>query len=266
MNIGERNEFIVKFILVNARDNHWDIPGIGLVASVGFGGTEYGRLPQGTTLCRENFQTDSSIYTLANSMGIAKAPSGAKADIYLNGRGYSVKSLQTSPPALINHTPRPGFQNAIDRINNDSALGIVQIEELDHIISRYWELRENGVIAEDVRNSDDTSPFREHFHVIAPILKYFLFVGTGQGDSRYPAEYLLDIKNPFDFTTWDIYSRTDENLIHYLWDRLIFSIRSKGMPESYNADHPISPRDRSISLWTRYRDGSYKGSLHVRLA
>ena len=263
MNIGERNEYFVKFLLVNARDQHISVPGIGAIQSVGFAGNEYEGLPNGYTITSlENF-TDEEIYHLAGLMRITKAPHLAKADVFINGVGYSIKSLQTAPPALINHTPRHGFEFAIEHLGENHRHTIC-ITDLDEIIAEYWQLRDAGVIMEDVKNTNAQSPFRNHFHTLAPILQYFLFTGSGSKVSDYQAEYILDIVEPFDMNTWHIY-RQNEELLEYLWQYLVFSVRSKGMPSNYNGEHPTSARDRSIAIWTHYRDNSYKGSLHVRL-
>ncbi len=264
MNIGERNEYFAKFLLVDARDHQISVPGIGVIQSVGFAGNEYGAFPNGYTITSLSDFSDNDIYRLAKLMGITKAPHLAKADVFINGVGYSIKSLQTAPPAIINHTPRHGFEFAIEHLGGGTHRHIVYITDLDKIIADYWRLREAGVIMEDVKNTDTESPFRNHFHTFAPILQYFLFTGSGSKVSDYQAECILDIVDPFDVNTWHVYKQNEE-LLEYLWPYLVFSLRSKGMPSNYNGEHPTSVRDRSIAIWTHYRDNSYKGSLHVRL-
>ena len=108
MNAGERNEYLVKMRLVQLRDANEVVNIIdptSPITSVGFGGIEYGQLPSNIALAN---LSDSEVMTLASSLGIVKAGIFDKADVYINNTPYSIKSLQTAPPALVNHTPRNG--------------------------------------------------------------------------------------------------------------------------------------------------------------
>lgn len=254
MNSGERNEYLLKFMLIQIRDGKVSIPGPFPVHSVGFGGIEYAPLPAGINVKQLVGYTDTQLIYLADSLGITKAPSIAKSDVQINGIGYSVKSHAASPPALVNHTPRPGLEFAC--IYSD-----VNIRELDPLIDEYWELREAGKIGEDVKNSSVLSPFRHHKTLLRDVLEYFLFTGTGSRISQYPAEFILEYGNALNPATWEVMNK--EEAIVKLWDKLIFSIRSKGMPPNYPYNLNISKND-SISRWTRYSSGQYRGSLHVR--
>lgn len=181
-----------------------------------------------------------------------KAKSTFKADVGINGINYSVKNSLGAMPAVINHTNRAGFQKVLQRLNN------YPIRSLDIIIQNYWELRKNGAITEDVRNSHAKSPFYNEKEYFKPILEYFLFKGTGRGDSDFPADCLLVFNDPYDPSTYKIYST--DNAVDELWDKLIFSVRSKGMPKKYE------PENKHIELapWVMLADELYKGSLHIR--
>lgn len=261
INSGEVNELLVKLRLIELRDSKEKVNLYGksvIINSVGFKGKEYGSLPHGTNLrsvaSSANLGYMSELESLVDSVGIMKAGVFDKADVYINGVGYSVKSLQAAPPALVNHTARDGWERACAYVNES-------IDELDDIIKEYWDKRTKGVITEDVRNSSPLSPFRNHKDYMIKILNYFLFTGTGSKVSPSPAEYILEFDNPLEVETWAVYK--DEYLDKF-WDKLIFSLRSsKGM-----GNYPyISNQKKKASMakWTVVCSGAYKGALHVRV-
>lgn len=254
MNIGERNELIIKLRLVEMRMHNGSaaIFNNEVIKSVGFAGQEYLDIPSGY----ENYSnfSDDELLALAKITHIAKAGIYDKADVYINGIGYSIKSLSAAPPALVNHTARDGWERVCSRIDYD-------IHPLDNIIAEYWNLRQQGVITEDVTNSNPHSPFAPHKDYLLPILNYFLFKGSGSRDSKYPADYILDFTNPTDETTWKKYG---SDYIDSHWDKLVFSLRSsKGMGDYPNIKNPI--KKVSMEKWTVFHSGGYKGALHVRV-
>ena len=149
-------------------------------------------------------------------------------------------------------TYKAGFQKVLQRLNN------YPIRSLDSMVQNYWELRKSGVITEDVKNSHAKSPFYNEKEYFKPILEYFLFKGTGRGDSDFPADCLLVFNDPYDPSTYKIYST--DNAVDELWDNLIFSVRSKGMPKKYEPDH----KHIELAPWVMLADELYKGSLHIR--
>lgn len=261
INSGEVNELLVKLNLVKLRDEHREIKlynGSEYIKSVGFKGTEYLSLPQNVNLTSIAIQANSGnpvpLEMLANAVGIIKAGVYDKADVYINNIGYSVKSLQGAPPALVNHTARDGWERACLYVKEN-------IQELDQIIAEYWDKRCKGIINEDVRNNSPESPFRNHKSYLIKVLNYFLFIGSGSKLSPSPAEYILEFDDPLNIDTWSIYK--DEYLDRF-WDKLIFSLRSnKGMGNYPNIKNPI--KKLSMSKWTVLFDGAYKGALHVRV-
>jgi len=256
MNIGERNELFLKIRLVMLRDSGTDHLGpFKIIESVGFDHCEYGKLPANFNLATLSLLDDDKLTQLSLSLNIRKAGGRSKSDVYINKKGYSVKSLASSPPALVNHTCRPGFEFACRYAG-------VNIEELDKLVKEYWKLRKANVIGEDIKNNDQRSPFREAKHVLAPILEYFLFNGTGAGLSDHPAEYIIDYSEPLDERTWVILDK--RTAIDELWDRLIFCVRAKkGMPENYPHNRDKS-KNESIAVWTEYSSEEYRGALHIR--
>ena len=256
MNHGERDEILLKFKLIELRERKGEIPGFGLVKSVKFE-REFGPLPDKYDLCNLAQMSDSQLEIEARKFGISKSNSRNKADVIINSIPFSIKSLRYAPPALINHTTRPGFEFAASCTNG-------KIEELDKIIDKYWELRCKRKIGEDIHNCSPDSPFKDNKEVLKPFINYFLFKGTGSAESNYPAEKILAFSNPFSLTTWQICD--ESNAIDLYWDKLVFSIRAKkGMPAGY--PH-VSPKQRSkkssVDRWTKFIDGDYRGSLHLR--
>lgn len=254
-NIGEIDENLLKLYLIYLRDNtKTELPYIGTITSVSFDAIEYPRWPNNITLENLKNLNQNQTNQLLIHLNIKKAPPKAKSDVYINGFGISLKSLQGAPPALINHTHRNGFLKVANRISEDISL-------LDSLINNYWTLRLNGIISEDIGAISLNSPFRSEQakQIIKPYLNYFLFDGTGQAISPYRAEYLLDVTNVFDITTWHIYDK-DNAISDNIYNRLVFSLRSKGM----SANYPNIKNKNIIEPWTRFCNDKYKGSLHVR--
>lgn len=255
MNVGERDELICKIYLTYKRDTHSPLFG-DLIKSVGFMGTEYRSLPSNFNIRSLTGMSDSALQQLAQSLGMGKAPTGAKADVYINGIGVSLKSLAAAPAALVNHTARPGFEFACRNARTT-------VDTLDEIVNRYWELRMSGVITEDTRISDVNCPFRPYKEYLRPILEYFLFKGTGSRLSNAPAEYLIEFSDPLNDHTYRKLTKADA--VDAVWPHLIFSLRAKkGMPQNYNPQAYRGANAASIAKWVRYHSGDYRGALHIR--
>lgn len=257
MNKGERNELLIKIQLVYFRDHGiTDYTCFSSINSVGFAGKEYKSLPKDFDPSSLKTISDKDLSILAKDLNIQKASTYSKSDIYINGKGYSLKSLETAPPAIVNHTARPGFEFACANIN-------ININTLDVLVSNYWSLRLQNKIKEDVKNTNPLSPFKDAKKPLEPILKYFLFDGTGQKLSEYPADFILDYYDPLDPGRWSILEK--DIVIFTIWKRLIFSIRStKGMPSNYpnNKDKKNNP---SVAIWTKFFQNKYRGALHIRV-
>lgn len=251
-NIGEYDEMRAKLHLIQLRDTKKTVTIGGDkvdVLSVRNGEDECDQLPEGTDLAQ---LSDLEVESLAKQVGAFKAPTGSKADVYVNDLGISVKSHRGANPAFLNHTHRAGFLKVCERVG-------VSINKLDEIISDYWIKRKAGIIGEDVKNSDPKSPFKNHLDYLKPIMNYFLFTGTAQKDSPYPADYILDFTDPLDESSWKF---SKDEYLDDNWEHIIFSVRSKGMPPSY----PNVKDATAIKPWVvEDAAGKYKGSLHGRV-
>lgn len=255
MNKGELDEILCVLKLIKMRENK--IPFFSQeIRSIKSNGIELIDLPNNISI--EKLDNENEILKVAELCNVKKSPSGSKADIHINEIGYSIKSNRSAPPAIVNHTARPGFVNVCNRIG-------LSIEPLDKIIKEYWIKRNEGRFGEDIKNIDIQSPFRNHIKYMRPIINYFLFDGTGQKNSEHPSKGIITFENPINSNEWNLYNKT--NAVDFFWHKLVFSLRSKkGMPKGYpdKMSKKAMLEKSSIDKWTQYIDGDYRGSLHIR--
>ena len=254
-NVGEYDELRIKLRLIQLRDNKHSIRINGVltpITSVGLE-TEFLSIPQGIDIRR---LSDLQVEILANKLGAGKSKGSYKADVNINGIGFSVKSHRSAPPAIVNHTPRWGWWRICDSLGID-------IAPLDEMVEEYYKLRRAGTIKEDIYNNEPNSPFAKHKEYLRPILNYFIFKGTGVSDSKYPATYVLDCEDPYDISTWAIHDESD--YLDLFWDEIKFSMREKGFeayPYTRQCDLWKTPLSKP---WAQKFGGVLKGSLHVRV-
>ena len=249
MNLGEQNEILLKAFIVKCFCEKSKLTGapesLSFIESNRFGPNEK---VLSWAKGYEEFLDKRDWESLGKMFG--KAKSGYKADIEINGIKYSVKYKNAGKSALLNHTHRRGIIKVCNRIG-------LNILDFDKIVNDYWNLRESGIIGEDVSNSNSNSPFNKNKELIKKLLEYFLFKGTAQGDSAFPADKLLEFSDPFDPSTFKVLDPGDA--VDEIWSSLVFSLRSKAMPKNYNKkDH------EDLTPWTRFSSGAYRGSLHIR--
>ncbi|MFL2533988.1 MAG: hypothetical protein ACJ0RM_03445 [Alphaproteobacteria bacterium] len=248
MNHGERNELLFKIYLCQLKYTKEVTNLFGEIKNCGFGNIEYLPLAEEINLKTIN---DKEIKLLAKKLNIKKSPPRAKADIKVNDLYISIKSLNAAPPSIINHTSRLGFLRIAEFLNLD-------IKNLDRQIENYWKLRIFGSISEDCSNDNSLSPFKNHKDIWRPYLEYFCFNGTGDGDSKFPADLLLSIDTFDDKASWELIKK--EEAIDKIWSGLKFCIRGgKGMDKYQN------PKFKKImSPWTEFSSEKYRGALTVR--
>ncbi len=249
MNVGEESEHYLKAFLLRQKDEKLSDTVFGIINEL----SDDGNLAELSWKNTANpFLQSFDIPQIVKVLGIAKSRTSSKADITVNGISYSLKEMGASPPAIVNHTPRHGFETAC--ANTGSS-----ITKLDKIISKYWKLRQDGTIKEDTKISDPNCPFTPYKDYLKPIIEYFLFTGTGRGISNFPASKVLEInykKLPKEIKIFE-----KDDYFDQVWDKLQLSIRSKGMPPSY----PNCDNVNSVSKWTNLAEGKHKGALHIRV-
>ena len=253
MNKGEKAEIYLKAFLLKEKDKSLRNTIFGKISSL----SDDGNLE--TLTWKDSFQSHLDNFEFEKIMkyvGIEKSPGRSKADITINNVNYSVK-LKNERPSIINHTTRPGFENVCCRIG-------LKINEFDTIISEYWQKRLGGIITEDVYNRNPMSPFQSHKNYLLPIINYFVFDGTGSGDSAYKADEVLEVDYSSLPNNLKIINKND--YFDSVWPKLDFSIRGggasmRGMPKTY----PNCKNSASIGKWTRKTKDGYKGALSVRV-
>ena len=248
MNVGEISEFCFKAYMLRQMDENREDTIFGKIHELS-DDTNLADLEWKPSL--QKALDDKDWKTLKDKLVIGKSKTSSKMDISINKTRYSMKDVGGSPPAIVNHTARPGFQEACRHAG-------VAIKKLDIIIAEYWNLREKGKIMEDVKNSDDKCPFLSHKAYMKKIIEYFIFTGTGRGKSIHPADKVLELNYKELPSSLRVYNKA--KYYDKIWSRLIFSVRSKGMPPKY----PVCKNAASIRKWTKKRDGKYKGALHIR--
>tara|TARA_B100000963_G_C22564390_1_gene642935 strand:+ start:288 stop:1064 length:777 start_codon:yes stop_codon:yes gene_type:complete len=255
MNKGELDEILCILKLIKMRESKTPFFS-KQIKSIKSNGTELKDLPNNISI--EKLEDENEILKVAELCNVKKSPAGSKADVHVNEIGYSIKSNRSAPPAIVNHTARPGFVNVCKRIG-------LSIEQLDNIIKEYWIKRNEGKFGEDIKNIDIRSPFMGHIEYMRPIINYFLFDGTGQKNSEYPSKGIIMFENPINPNEWRLYNKT--NAVDFFWHKLVFSLRSKkGMPKGYpdKMSKKAMLQKSSIDKWTQYIDGDYRGALHIR--
>ncbi len=253
VNQGDKDEYLLKLFLVECRKQKRCIPigdKVEEVKSVQNSKREDIGYPE-KTLNWNSINPGLLVY-FCQQIHADKAGAFDKADVFINDIGISVKSQRGAAPSIINQTPRDKILRVMKAINSP-------IAPLDHIVNRYWFLRENGG-CEDVFGLNKDNPFsidesgKSNLPYLKPLLNYFTFKGTGTRDSNAPASYVLSVTNPEDTTTWVYY--TEETFVDSVWKNLVFSIRGKGLPAEITEE---------ILPWVRKIDGVKKGTLNVRV-
>ena len=259
MNAGERDEILAILTLIHAKGSGQDIEGFGAVSSVGCRTRIYcdWRRELGDPR-RLQRASNEELEAATRLLAVRRARVAEKADVYVNGLGVSLKSYRKAPPALVNHTTRPGWEFAATQVG-------VSIASLDRAVEEYWRLRTAGLSREDVLNDGPQSPFWAARSELAPMLRYFMFEGTGTKPSEAPASVVFEFADPVDIASWRC--RQPETIVDDLWTRLVFSLRStRGMPKGYpNVSRHYTARKPSIARWTVYWQDGYRGALHVRV-
>ena len=249
-NIGEKDECLVLLILYLINDiNYFD----KLREIFGEEASE------GISIL--NIDTDDEIVDIDKLP--QKAPCDYKADCKIkmkktnNVYSISIKSKNGANPSIINHTPRSA------KIFQEGGILNNVVSCLDKIIQEYNDKRKKKFFSEDTLISELTclnndNSLKEQF---LEVLSYFVFDGSGKGYSKCKADAIITYKSDkIIFKKCDNIQNKKE-YIESIYDKIIISLRDKGMPKVINEYckpwifDDIKP-DGSIK---------YKGSLHIRI-
>jgi len=193
---------------------------------------------------------------------ISKVKRKFKADCMIQMRkteniySISIKSKNGANPAIINHTPRSA------KVFHEGGILCDSIDSLDIIMTDYIKKRNTKIIGEDAQiNNLESLKCPLIKNKFMEVLTYFVFDGSGKGYSKYKVNAMITYQNEKIFFTKCGNIEEKKEYIKKIYDRLIISLRDKGMPRV------ISEYCRPWLFNDYKKDGNikYKGSLHIRL-
>ena len=179
-----------------------------------------------------NIDTDNEIVDINK---LSKAPCGYKADCKIkmkktkNVYNISIKSNTGANPSILNHTPRSA------KIFQEGGLFNSYLPYLDKIIKEYIDKRKNNEIGEDIPISKlmclKDNILLEKFN---EVLLYFVFDGSGKGYSKCKSNAIITYQN--DKIIFNKYDTIQHKKLYIksIYDKLIISLRDKGMPKLMN--------------------------------
>lgn len=193
---------------------------------------------------------------------ISKAKGSCKADCMIQMRKtetiycVSIKSKNGANPAILNHTPR----NA--RVFSEGGILCESVNALDIILAEYIEKRNTKIIGEDIQinhlESLKDQSIRNNF---LKVLAYFVFDGSGKGDSMCKANAMITYQNETIYFTKCGNIEEKKKYIKTIYNTIILSLRDKGMPKVLpEYCKPWVFKDNKYNGLIKY-----KGSLHIRL-
>lgn len=207
-----------------------------------------------------SMDTNNELVTDIDTFSKAKGTYKSDCVIKMIKTGYiyyaSIKSKNCANPAILNHTPRTAKVFRPDGILHE------YISNLDIVIQEYIDKRKRNIIGEDTSINQ-----LESFKIPAirlgfmNVLSYFVFEGSGKGDSIYKANSVLYYEMGQIIFTKCRNSEEKREYIENIYNNVVISLRDKGMPK--NNDDYCKP-------WVFddiKSDGSmkHKGSLHIRI-
>jgi len=168
----------------------------------------------------------------------------------------SIKSKNGAYPTILNHTPRTAnvFINGYLSKN---------VPSLDTLLNEYIDKRKTKYIGEDISLCKlecvkDNLQIKE---CLKEVISYFIFDGSGKGDSKCKSNSLLFYKNNTIKFIKCCNLEEKKKYVETILNNCIISLRDKGMPKKIKAEN-------KPWIFNDYKtDGSikYKGSLHIRL-
>jgi hypothetical protein len=192
---------------------------------------------------------------------INKAKGSLKADVIIKMNKtekiyrLSIKSKNGANPAILNHTPRSA------KIFNTGCLNKC-MKSIDILMQEYIDKRNQKMIGEDIQlNILESMKDSTILADVKELLSYFVFDGTGKGDSRCKANSILYYeKNNISFIKC---CEVEEKMkyIESILNSCIISLRDKGMPKTIAENcNPWIFKDCQDN-----DNIKYKGSLHIRM-
>lgn len=257
--------YYVVLRIVQLRDSYTKT-GKGMhVLSVKYRGKELGTNEELSRLDLSECDADKA-RLIAESIGYVRKKYAdnskvvSKIDLTLNNKHCSIRCLNYTDRALVNHSHRRKYEAVCNFIGEP-------VKPLDKMVSDYWICRKLGVFNEDCYSYTSLNPFLEHKEYLGRLLTFMAFNTFDYdkaGKEGFVAERIvniIDYVDPWDENTWRIF--TPANYFESIWKYLCFSMRDrKGMPSD---EKLMLPENSDIRLWTKEVGGRYKGALHIRI-
>ena len=148
----------------------------------------------------------------------------------------SIKCIDGKPPAIINHTHRNAKIFQVDGKLH------TYLSSLDEIIKIYFNKNKEDVKINELELN------KAHKKTLINVLNFFVFEGTGCGDSMYPVNSILEIGEPNNIYTWNfIICKNNKEKINYIkaiYSRLLLSIRCHKPPKMCEQMKPWTNKDK----------------------
>ena len=257
--------YYVVLRMVQLRDSYNKTGNGAHIFSVKYRGQELGTTEELTDLALSECDIDKA-KRISESIGyvrkkyIDNSKIVSKVDITLNNKHTSIRCLNYTDRALVNHSHRRKYEAVCNYIGES-------IKPLDKMISDYWICRRLGVFNEDCYSYSSLNPFLEQKDYLNRLLTFMAFNTFDYektGEEGFIAERIvniIDYIDPWDENTWRIF--TPNNYFESIWKYLCFSMRDrKGMPTD---EKLMLPENSDIRLWTHKIGDRYKGALHIRI-
>jgi len=206
-------------------------------------------------LCMDTGDVITDINKLSKAKGCCKADCIIKMCKTNSIYNISIKSKNCAPPSILNHTPRTA------KVFKPDGKLYEYVKSLDIIAKEYIDKREEKTIGEDVSIDKLESLANPSVKSdLLDVLVYFMFEGSGKGDSICKANSILYYENGNIIFTKCRSIEEKREYIQSIYNKVIISWRNKGMPTIDNDYcNPWVFKDKSSGI---VKD---KGSLHIRL-
>jgi len=243
LNIGEKDEILLMMQLFNINLNKQFDKLVSIFGDEASKGIEFIDMNTGNIIKNYNFVKSKIIYKADCKIRMCKT------NITYN---ISIKSQNGAHYAVINHTPRTA------KIFSKIGFLYEYLDSLDKILKEYIDKRKNGIIHEDTSINNISclkeSKIKSDF---INVLLYFIFIGSGKGVSKCPANSIINYKNEEIIFIKCENDKDKKTYIENILDKIIISLRDKGMPKNIT--------DYSRPWIFETNNSKYKGSLHIRI-
>ncbi|MBI9070702.1 MAG: hypothetical protein JEY94_03850 [Melioribacteraceae bacterium] len=251
----EIGKYLVKLQLCEARDRSYkQIGPFNEIVKVGEK-KEYNLLPAGFNSLELSTMNNDEIEDICDETGIKNSIYRSSADIIINDCRFKLINVKLPSIPIVKNITRDKIELLCSKVDAD-------ILAIDKYIDKYWNLRENGSIGEEIENNSENSPFKGSKEHLSKLIEYFLFTGDEKGEYKLKADKLLFFSKPLNPESWKIIDK--EKAVDELWNRMKISLKHQGMPSKY-PNNKDNQNNESIDIWSEYLNDRYVGALNIRI-